>query len=126
MSKLLRKICPARSSAARHRRAGQPSEHGLLPWFLANSATICGDRSPARPAGSFNSRLDRVARIDTIIFTMIRRSAKPDPKLRALQESGTANPHAYAVQDPAFVDSDFFDSHDLIQVRYEMLRRVRT
>ena len=47
-------------------------------------------------------------------------------KLRALQESGTANPHAHAVQDPAFVDSDFFDSHDLIQVRYEMLRRVRT
>jgi transposase len=57
---------------------------------------------------------------------MIRRSPKPDPKLRALQESGTANPQAHAVQDPAFVGSDFFDSHDLIQVRYEMLRRVRT
>jgi transposase len=57
---------------------------------------------------------------------MIRRSPKPDRKLRALQESGTVNPHAHAVQDPAFVDSDFFDSHDLIQVRYEMLRRVRT
>jgi transposase len=57
---------------------------------------------------------------------MIRRSSKPDPKLRALKESGTANPHAHEVQDPAFVDSDFFDSHDLIQVRYEMLRRVRT
>ena len=57
---------------------------------------------------------------------MIRRLPKPDPKLRALQESGTANPHAHTVQDPAFVDSDFFDSHDLIQVRYEMLRRVQT
>jgi transposase len=57
---------------------------------------------------------------------VIRRSPKPNPKLRVLQESGTANPHALAVQDPAFVDSDFFDSHDLVQVRYEMLRRVRS
>jgi transposase len=57
---------------------------------------------------------------------MIRRPPKPDPKLRALTESGTANAHAQDVQDPAFVDSDFFDPRDLIQVRYEMLRRVRT
>jgi transposase len=57
---------------------------------------------------------------------MIRRPSKPDPKLRALQESGTANPHAQDVRDPAFVDGDFFDPRDLVQVRYEMLRRVRT
>ncbi|MEA3102092.1 helix-turn-helix domain-containing protein [Caballeronia mineralivorans] len=36
------------------------------------------------------------------------------------------NPHAQDVQDPAFIGSDFFDSRDLVQVRYEMLRRVRT
>jgi transposase len=57
---------------------------------------------------------------------MIRRPPKPDPKLRALKENGAANPHAQGVQDPAFVGSDFFDPRDLIQVRYEMLRRVRT
>src|SRR5260370_29662743 len=56
---------------------------------------------------------------------MIRRPSKPDPKLRALKDSGTANPHAQDVQDPAFTDSDFFDPRDLVQVRYEMLRRVR-
>jgi transposase len=60
------------------------------------------------------------------MLTMIRRPPKPDPKQRALQESGTANPHAQDVQDPAFVDSDFFDPRDLTQVKYEMLRRVRT
>ena len=54
------------------------------------------------------------------------RPPKPDPKLRALEESGTANPQAQNVQDPAFVASDFFDPRDLIQVRYEMLRRVRS
>jgi hypothetical protein len=57
---------------------------------------------------------------------MIRRPHKSDRKQRALQESGTVNPHAQDVQDPAFVDSEFFDPRDLIQVKYEMLRRVRT
>jgi transposase len=57
---------------------------------------------------------------------MIRRPTKSAPKLRALKDSGTANPQAEDVQDPAFVGSDFFDPRDLVQVRYEMLRRVRT
>jgi transposase len=54
------------------------------------------------------------------------RHPKLDPKRKALEESGTANPHAQHVQDPAFVQSDFFDPRDLLQVKYEMLRRVRT
>ena len=57
---------------------------------------------------------------------MIRRPPKADPKQRSLEESGTANPHAREVRDPAFIDSDFFDPRDLIQVRYEMLRCVQT
>jgi transposase len=48
-----------------------------------------------------------------------------DAKLAALKENGTINPHAQDVSDPAFVGSDFFDPRDLVQVRYEMLRRVR-
>jgi transposase len=57
---------------------------------------------------------------------MLSRPLKPDRKLKALEDSGTANPHPDSVQDPAFIDSDFFDPRDLVQVRYEMLRRVRT
>lgn len=57
---------------------------------------------------------------------MIRRLPKQDRKLLALKRSGTANPHAKDVQDQAFIDSEFLDPRDLIQVRYEMLRRVRT
>lgn len=49
---------------------------------------------------------------------------KPDPKLKALTESGTSNPHPEDVRDPAFIGSDFFDPRDWVQVRYEMLRRV--
>jgi len=52
--------------------------------------------------------------------------SKPDPKLAALKENGTSNPHAQDVSDPAFTGNDFFDPRDLVQVRYEMLRRVRT
>src|SRR5215470_14068272 len=64
--------------------------------------------------------------MDTITITVIRRPPKADPKQRSLEESGTANPHTRDVRDPAFIDSDFFDPRDLIQVKYEMLRRVRT
>jgi transposase len=53
------------------------------------------------------------------------RSRKPDAKLQALKESGTANPHAQDIRDDAFAENDFFDPRDLVQVRYEMLRRVR-
>jgi transposase len=49
---------------------------------------------------------------------------KPSPKHQALEESGTINPRASEVHDPAFAHSDFFDPHDLVQVRYEMLRHV--
>jgi transposase len=54
------------------------------------------------------------------------RATPPDSKLAALAASGTVNPHAQDVQDPAFLNNDFFDRRDLVQVRYEMLRRVRT
>jgi len=53
------------------------------------------------------------------------RTRKPDSKRAALIESGALNAHAQDVRDPAFSDSEFFDPRDLVQVRYEMLRRVR-
>jgi transposase len=52
------------------------------------------------------------------------RARKLDPKLVALEESGTVNPRPQDIDDPAFIASDFFDPRDLVQVRYEMLRRV--
>lgn len=55
---------------------------------------------------------------------MARRSSK-DPKLQALIDHGTANPHPEAVRHEAFKQSEFFDPRDLIQVKYEMLRQVR-
>jgi len=52
-----------------------------------------------------------------------------DPRQRArrqqaLQAQGAAHPHPEAVTEPLFRASAFFDPHDLVQVKYEMLRSV--
>lgn len=49
-----------------------------------------------------------------------------DPKVQTLLAQGTLNSRAQDVRDPAFSGSEFFDPRDLVQVKYEMLRRVRT
>ena len=50
----------------------------------------------------------------------------PDEKLQALRESRTLHPHPEQVRDPLFTSgSPFFDPRDLVQVKYELLRRVR-
>lgn len=49
-----------------------------------------------------------------------------DGKSRALRTSGAYNPQADQVTDPLFEESAFFDARDLIQVKYEMLRRVES
>lgn len=46
------------------------------------------------------------------------------PKEHTLRNNGTLNPRPDAVHDGLFRTSDFFDGCDLLQVRYEMLRRV--
>jgi transposase len=54
--------------------------------------------------------------------------AKPkllDPKLVALRQQGCLNPRPQRVADQSFNSSDFFDPRDLVQVKYEMVRRVR-
>jgi transposase len=50
---------------------------------------------------------------------------KADPKVFALQRTGTLNPHPTTVTDPLFQAHPFFDPRDLLQTRYEMLRRQR-
>lgn len=47
-------------------------------------------------------------------------------KTATLRHHHALNTRPRTVQDPAFTSGDpFFDAHDLIQVKYEMLRRVR-
>jgi transposase len=52
-------------------------------------------------------------------------SASPDRKVRALEEDGVLNPEPERVTDERFRTDEFFDPRDVVQVKYEMLRRVR-
>jgi len=49
---------------------------------------------------------------------------RTDPKADALRREGALNPRPDAVQDERFKRSEFFDPRDLVQVRYELVRRV--
>lgn len=55
---------------------------------------------------------------------MPKRTYRKDPKTAALIEDGTLNPFPEKVGDPKFHQSEFFDPRDIVQVKYEMLRRV--
>jgi len=46
-------------------------------------------------------------------------------KKEALRASNALHPHPEAVRDEVFLQGDFFDANDLVQVKYEMLRRHR-
>ena len=48
---------------------------------------------------------------------------KPDRKTLELKRTGTLNPRPGSVSDTLFKENPFFDPKDLLQVRYEMLRR---
>lgn len=46
-------------------------------------------------------------------------------KAAVLAAAGVFNERASAVSDPVFCSSTFFDARDVVQVKYEMVRRVR-
>lgn len=48
-----------------------------------------------------------------------------DAKSEALRAQGALHAHPEDVTDPLFHTHEFFDARDLIQVKYEMLRRVQ-
>lgn len=47
-----------------------------------------------------------------------------DPKVEALRADGALHRRADQVTDPLFGAHEFFDARDVVQVKYEMLRRV--
>ena len=55
----------------------------------------------------------------------MQESKTPNSKREILKKQGTLNPHPERVSDPLFLENDFFDPLDLVQTKYEMLRRVR-
>ena len=56
---------------------------------------------------------------------MARREGRPDPKEAALAAARCLNPHPEQVTDGAFLTQEFFDARDAVQVKYEMVRKVK-
>lgn len=48
-----------------------------------------------------------------------------DPKVAALRAERSLNPRPEKVIDEQFRSSEFFDARDMVQVKYEMVRRVQ-
>jgi len=86
-------------------------------------ALIGADPQRSLAEGTSDPRLPSPDEWRNCSYTMARRS-RPDPKLEALCAAGCLNRRPEAVTDPAFADEEFFDARDLVQVKYEMLRRV--
>ena len=55
---------------------------------------------------------------------MATRPPRRDAKAEALRAQGALHPRPDAVRDPVFGSHEFFDARDLVQVKYEMVRRV--
>lgn len=50
---------------------------------------------------------------------------KNNRKISLLREQGALNPRSAKVAHQLFLENEFFDPHDMIQVKYEMLRWAR-
>ncbi len=55
------------------------------------------------------------------IVTLVPPNTK---KIEALRSCGALNRHPEKVRDPLFAEHDFFDPHDLVQLKYETIRAV--
>ena len=57
-------------------------------------------------------------------LTVMADHKRPDPKTAGLRARSTLNPRPERVTDPLFHQAPFFDARDLVQVKYELVRRV--
>jgi transposase len=74
----------------------------------------------------FDLTFDRAKGILELTSVLVQEMFMPDEKLTFLRQSHTLHPHPEKVRDPLFTGgSPFFDPRDLVQVKYELLRRVR-
>ena len=53
------------------------------------------------------------------------KAGRSHPKVEALRAARSLNPRPEAVTDESFGSSEFLDPRDLVQVKYEMVRRVQ-
>jgi transposase len=110
----------------------------MVIMYMTHSGTaaVCprelvniGNKERELQAYSTRNYLDNHPITCIILLTLMNRpkaskaSRAVDPKAEALRQQGALHPKPDTVQDEAFHQGEFFDARDLVQVRYEMLRR---
>jgi transposase len=100
---------------------GIPPSRFLPPGRIEHHKGI---QSPYVCKGCRQKRVDNLNVNGVIIFTDAMPKRPDDAKLQSLREQGCLNPRPKSVTDELFASDDFFDPRDLVQVKYEMLRRV--
>src|SRR5438874_2614964 len=74
----------------------------------------------------FTLTFDGAMDILELTIVLVQEIFMSDEKLTFLRQSHSLHPHPEEVRDPLFTSgSPFFDPCDLVQVKYELLRRVR-
>lgn len=98
------------------------------PYFIAYVKRILPSKSETSDE---NRRICRIIRLPTwfVAFSAwprgtMRSHVQSDSKSESLCRFATLNLHPERVSDALFLVHPFFDPRDLLQVRYEMLRRV--
>src|SRR3954464_5093827 len=98
----------------------------MMPQLSAES---CRSRIRSGPTARFLGRIGLSGIICLPPLCLWRHAMLPAPHLdskrAALAAYGAINPHPEAITDPLFATSAFLDAHDLVQTRYEMVRRVQ-
>jgi transposase len=68
-------------------------------------------------------RINRYIMRCNLVYTVT--FVPPDPKkIEALRSCGALNRNPEKVRHPLFTENDFFDPHDLVQLKYETIRAV--
>ena len=97
-------------------------EAQAISYILAYH-NVLGAISPLTPVLSWHILINTCP--TTILEAMPMSNCPKQPKHEMLRMHGCLNPHPDAVRDDLFSSEQFFDPHDMLQVKYEMLRRVR-
>jgi len=103
---------------------------GLCIWLLGSSSPVAQKLVPERlvkrlvASSFFPSGMGGIMCLTVFERGMVA-SSREDPKVQALRAERSLNPRPEAVLDERFASSEFLDARDLVQVKYEMVRKAR-
>lgn len=101
----------------------QPKWHADLALWRCNITKI-GTVRIKGPRNYLDSEcLMYIMQLTTMKHSKSTPNRTENAKEEALRRQGALHPHPDVVQDEAFRQGEFFDARDLVQVRYEMVRR---